>query len=185
MKKFLLFFSGMLMTLSLFSQRYITKNGYISFFSHTPVEDINAENNQVAGVLDLTTGEMIFQVLIKSFHFEKALMEEHFNKNYLESDKYPRAEFRGKINGPGKVDYSEKGSHNVTVQGDLTIRGVTKPVTANGTIQVTDEGIIADSKFNIAPEDYDITIPGVVREHIAKDVEITISMKYSPQTSSE
>lgn len=185
MKKFLLLISVMLMTIPSFSQKYITKNGYIGFFSHTPVEDIKAENNQAAGVIDISTGEMVSQVLIKSFHFQKALMEEHFNENYLESDKYPRAEFRGKINDTTKINLQEKGSHNVTVQGDLTIHGVTKPVTADGTIGVTDDGIVADSKFNIAPEDYNITIPGMVREHIAKNVEVTVSMKFSPSTASK
>jgi hypothetical protein len=184
MKKLLLLFSVMLVTLPSFSQRYITKNGYIGFFSHTPVEDIKAENNQVAGVLDASTGDMVFQVLMRSFHFAKALMEEHFNENYLESDKYPRAEFRGKINDPGQINLSEKGSHDVTVQGDLTIHGVTKPVTAPGTIQVTDDGLIADARFNIAPEDYNITIPNLVRENIAKTVEVTVSMKYAPTNSS-
>jgi hypothetical protein len=185
MKTYLLLLSIILSTLSSFSQRYVTKNGYIGFYSHTPVEDIKAENNQVAGALDVSTGEMVFQVLIRSFHFEKALMEEHFNENYLESDKYPRAEFKGKINEPEKINFSEKGSYDVKVRGDLTIHGVTKPVTIDGTIEVTGEGINADSKFNIAPEDYNITIPGVVREHIAKNVEVTVSMKYTPAATSK
>jgi hypothetical protein len=185
MKKLLLLFSVMIMTLPSYPQRYITKNGYIGFFSHTPVEDIKAENNQVAGALDISTGEMVFQVLMRSFHFEKALMEEHFNENYLESDRFPKAEFRGKINDAEKINPTEKGSHDVTVEGDLTIHGVTKPVTANGTIQVTDDGLIADSRFNIVPEDYNITIPNVVRENIAKNVEVTVSMKYTPAASSK
>ena len=74
------------------AQKYMTKNGYIGFFSHTAMEDIKGDNNQVAAILDISTGEMVFQALIKSFHFDRALMEEHFNENYMESDKYPKIE---------------------------------------------------------------------------------------------
>ena len=79
------------------AQKYMTKNGFIGFFSHTPMEDIKGDNNQVAAVLDITSGEMVFQALIKSFHFDQALMEEHFNENYIESDKFPKSSFKGKI----------------------------------------------------------------------------------------
>jgi len=78
-------------------QKYMTKNGFIGFYSHTPMEDIKADNNQVVGVLDISTGEMVFQALIKSFHFDRALMEEHFNENYMESEKFPKSLFKGKI----------------------------------------------------------------------------------------
>jgi hypothetical protein len=81
----------MLLALPSDAQKYMTRNGYIGFFSHTAMEDIKADNNQVASVLDITTGGIVFQVLIKSFHFEKALMEEHFNENYLESEKFPKS----------------------------------------------------------------------------------------------
>src|SRR4030042_6695880 len=89
------------------AQKYMTKNGYIGFFSHTPLEDIKADNNQVASVLDISTGEIVFQVLIKSFHFEKTLMEEHFNENYMESDKFPKSTFTGKIINLSSVDFSK------------------------------------------------------------------------------
>ncbi|MBA4322227.1 MAG: YceI family protein, partial [Odoribacter sp.] len=79
------------------AQKYMTKNGFIGFFGHTPMEDIKADNNQVSSILDISTGELVFQALIKSFHFERALMEEHFNENYLESDKFPKSGFKGKI----------------------------------------------------------------------------------------
>jgi len=158
----------------------MTKNGFIGFYSHTPMEDIKAENNQVAAVLDAGTGEMVFQVLIKSFHFEKALMEEHFNENYMESEKYPKSTFKGKITNLSSVDFSKNGTYDVTVEGDLTLRNVTNKVNARGTIEVITGGINANSKFNIAPEDYKIEIPGVVREKISKDLEVTVSMKYTP-----
>lgn len=162
------------------AQKYITRNGYIGFFSHTPIEDIKADNNQVASILDVSTGNIVFQVLIRSFRFEKTLMEEHFNENYLESEKFPRSTFEGKIINISDVDYSKNGIYNVTVEGDLTIHGVTKKVKADGTIEVSSEGITALSKFNLVPEEYDIKIPGVVRNNIAKTIEITVRMKYPP-----
>ena len=161
------------------AQKYITKNGFISFYSHTPLEDIKGDNNQVASVLDGSTGEIVYQVLIKSFHFSKSLMEEHFNENYMESEKYPKATFKGKITNLSSIDFKKPGVYEATVEGDLTIRDVTKKVTSNGTIEVLPEGLTTKAKFNISPEDYNIKIPKVVRDNIAKSVEVTIIMNYT------
>lgn len=165
------------------AQKYMTKNGYIGFFSHTPMEDIKADNNQVAAILDVSTGELVFQALIKSFHFERALMEEHFNENYMESEKFPKSVFKGKITNLSEVNFSKNGTYDVTVEGDLTIRDVTKKVSTKGTMEVVSGGINANSKFNIVPEDYKINIPGVVREKIAKDLEVTVNIKFTPLDS--
>ena len=162
------------------AQKYLTKNGYIGFYSHTPLEEIKADNNQVVSALDTSTGEMVFQALIKSFHFDRALMEEHFNENYMESDKIPKSVFKGKITNLSDVDFSKPGTYNVTVEGDLTIHDVTNKVSSKGTIEVVEGGINANSKFNVVPEDYKITIPGVVRDKIDKTLEVTVTMKYIP-----
>ena len=162
------------------SQKYMTKNGFIGFYSHTSMEDIKADNNQVAGVLDISTGEMVFQALIKSFHFDRALMEEHFNENYMESDKIPKSSFKGKITNLAAVSFSKNGTYEVIVEGDLTIHDVTNKISTKGTIEVVTGGINASSKFNIVPEDYKISIPGVVREKINKSLEVTVTMKYAP-----
>jgi hypothetical protein len=175
---FLLLCVSTLLTVN--AQKYMTKNGYIGFYSHTPMEDIKGDNNMVAGVLDISTGEMVFQALIKSFHFDRALMEEHFNENYMESDKFPKSSFKGKITNLSSVDFSKTGTYDVTVEGDLTIRDATKRITTKGTIEVVTGGINATSKFNISPEDYKINIPGVVREKINKNLEVTVTMKYAP-----
>ena len=144
------------------------------------MEDIKADNNQVASILDISTGEIVFQVLIKSFHFDRSLMEEHFNENYMDSEKFPRANFKGKITNPLEVNFKKPGNYEVNVEGDLTIKDVTKKVSVKGTVEVTSEGINASSKFDIVPENYNIEIPGVVREKIAKELEVTVTMKYSP-----
>lgn len=165
------------------AQKYMTKNGYVGFFSHTALEDIKADNNQVASVLDTSTGEMVLQVLIKSFHFERALMEEHFNENYMESDKFPKSVFKGKITNLSDINISKPGKYDVIVDGDLNIHDVTNKISVKGTLEVTTGGINATSKFNIVPEDYKVTIPGVVRDKIAKDLEVTVSLKYTPVES--
>jgi polyisoprenoid-binding protein YceI len=180
MKRLLLLFFLLIVISAANAQKFMTKNGYIGFYSHTAMEDIKADNNQVVGALDKTTGEMVFQALIKSFHFDRALMEEHFNENYLESDKYPKSVFKGKITNLSSVDFSKNGTYDVTVEGDLTIHDVTNKISTKGTIEVTVSGINATSKFKIVPEDYKINIPGVVREKIDKSLEVTVNMKFTP-----
>jgi hypothetical protein len=165
------------------AQKYMTKNGFIGFFSHTPMEDIKGDNNQVAAVLDITSGEMVFQALIKSFHFEQALMEEHFNENYMESDKFPKSSFKGRITNLSDVNFSKNGIYDVTIDGDLTIHDATNKISTKGKIEVQNGELIATSKFNISPEDYKINIPGVVRDKINKNMEVTVSMKYAALAS--
>ncbi|MBE0667344.1 MAG: YceI family protein [Bacteroidales bacterium] len=180
MKRTLILFLFAVCTLSLSAQKYITNNGYIGFFSHTAMEDIKGDNNQVAGILDTDTGEMVFQVLIKSFHFDRDLLKEHFNENYMDSEKYPKSSFKGKIANLSTVDFKKAGTYEVDVEGDLTIRDVTKKVTVKGTLDVIAGGLNANTKFKIVPEDFNISIPGVVRDKIAKDLEVTVVMKYLP-----
>lgn len=164
---------------SIQAQKYMTRNGYIGFFSHTPLEDIKADNNQVASILDAGTGEIAFQVLIRSFIFPKALMQEHFNENYMESDKFPRSVFSGKITDYQKIDFTKNGIREITVEGDLTIRDVTKRISVKGTLETGQGKIKASSKFNVSPEDFNIKIPAVVRNNIAKSIEVTVQMNYT------
>jgi polyisoprenoid-binding protein YceI len=180
MKRTVILFTISFLFLAANGQKFLTKNGYIGFFSHTPIEDIKGDNNQVASVLDISTGDLVFQVLVKSFHFEKALMEEHFNENYMESDKFPKSTFRGKITNLSTVDFNKPGKYDVTVEGDLNMHDVTNKVSVKGTVEVVQGGVNASSKFNIVPEDYKINIPGVVRDNIAKNLEVTVTMKYTP-----
>jgi polyisoprenoid-binding protein YceI len=180
MKRLILSVIILTLVASVNAQKFMTKNGFISFYGHTPMEDMKADNNQVASVLDISTGDLVFQVLIKSFHFDRALLEEHFNENYMESDKFPKATFKGKITNLQSVNFAKNGIYDVTVEGDLTIRDATNKINAKGTIEVVAGGLNANSKFLISPEDYKINIPGVVREKIAKNFEITVTIKYSP-----
>ena len=162
-------------SVGVFAQKYITRTGKVTFFSSTPLENIEAFNNDVSSIVDAKTGEVLFVVPIKSFKFEKALMQEHFNENYLESDKYPKAEFKGKIANLSAVNFSKDGQYNVTATGKMTIHGVTRDVTAPGTITVKGSNITAASKFRVRTSDYGIKIPGVVAGKIAQEIEVTVN----------
>lgn len=159
---------------------YITKKGIISFYSHTAIEDITAINNEAGSIINSGTGEVVITLAMKDFNFEKKLMQEHFNENYVESEKYPKATFKGFIVDNEKVDYSKKSVYPVTVEGDMTIHGVTNKVKASGTIEVTKGGVTARSKFNLNPEHYEIKIPSIVRENIAKEMEISAELNCEP-----
>lgn len=156
------------------AQKYYTKNGNISFFSKTSLENIKADNNQVLSVLNAQTGEVQFSVLIKSFHFEKALMEEHFNENYLESEKFPKATFKGSITDMGRVNFGTDGMYTVPVSGDMTMHGVTKKIITTATITIKAGKVSATSKFFVKLADYNISIPGIVKDNIAESVEVTV-----------
>lgn len=160
--------------------KYFTRNGHISFFSKTPVENITADNKQVASIMDTGTGEVVFSVLMKSFQFPKALMQEHFNESYIESDKYPKSTFKGKILNIQGVDFSKEGVYKVEVEGELTIHGVTKPVKSEGTLEVKENKVYAKSAFNVAAADYNIQIPKVVQDNIAKNIDIQVDLVYEP-----
>jgi polyisoprenoid-binding protein YceI len=167
-----------LLTTSIQAQKVFTKNGNISFFSKSPLENITAKNNQVMSVLNTQTGEMQFSVLIKSFQFEKSLMQEHFNENYMESDKYPKSTFKGSVADISKIDVSKDGNYNVVVSGDLTIHGVTKKVSTPGNFTVKNGTITGNAVFPVKLADYNISIPKLVKDNIAETIEITVNCTY-------
>ncbi|NBC83447.1 MAG: YceI family protein [Bacteroidetes bacterium] len=172
------------LTIAVFGQdqdKYYTKNGHIEFFSTTPVEDILATNDQVAALINTKTGEVSFVVLMRSFQFEKALMQEHFNEKFVESHKYPKSTFEGKILNWKPEELTKDKELKVEVQGDLTLHGVTRSITESGTIKLLPGNKIhATSEFIAKPEDYDIKIPSVVRDNIAKEIEVTVDVELEP-----
>lgn len=161
-------------------ERYFTKTGSISFFSKAPMEDIEAINNTVTAVIDAKSGAMQFAVQMKGFAFRKALMQQHFNENYVESDKYPRAEFKGVIANNARVNYSKDGVYNVMVKGDLTIHGITKEVQAPGIIKVAGSGLQGSSTFAIQLSDYSIAIPALVKDKVSNSIKITVDLILQP-----
>jgi polyisoprenoid-binding protein YceI len=177
MKKYILIVCCLLLvSFTSQAQRFITKTGQIKFYSDSPLEKIEAHDRQVNAALDATTGDFVFKVLIKSFEFEKALMQEHFNENYLESDKFPNATFLGKVINNKEINTSKDGVFEVMVEGKLTIHGTTRQVKTKGIFEIKGEKIGAKAKFSILLADYNIKIPGAVTNSISKSIEITVDM---------
>ena len=157
--------------------KYFTKEGHISFHSETQIETIEADNHKAVSIFDLN-GNIEFKVLIKAFSFEKALMQEHFNENYMESNTYPKALFKGQIVDGYPVDFSKDGTYEIMVEGEITIHGISKPIEVPGKITVQNGEISATSVFELTVADFDIKIPAVVRENIAKTVEVSLELEY-------
>jgi hypothetical protein len=160
--------------------KFFTRNGTINFYSDGSNEKIEAVNHKVSCVLDAATGNMEFAVLMQAFEFEKALMQEHFNENYVESEQFPKATFKGTITDNNTVKYSVDGIYKVNVTGKLTLHGVTNDVTTKGTITVKGGKVIANSEFKILLSDYKIEIPSLVKDKIAKDVRIVVDSQLDP-----
>ena len=163
------------------AQNFITKNGKISFFSKTSMENIDAVNNQAVSVLNSKNGDLAFSVLAHGFLFKKALMQEHFNEDYMESDKYPKATFKGNIADISKVIFSKDGTYNISVSGNLTIHGVTNKITVPGTISIKAGKVSASAVFKILVADYKISIPKMVESNISKSIEVKVDCNYEPK----
>jgi len=157
---------------------YMLSEGVISFFSDSPIEDISAENKSLRSILNLSNNEIAFIVPVRKFHFKKALMEEHFNEKYLESDTYPMATFKGTISGV--ADMSRDTVVPATASGTLRIHGVDRQVTCSGTVEMKKGTLTLHSSFRVALEDYHIPVPKLLTQNIADTVDVRIVSVYTP-----
>ncbi|MFN8208223.1 MAG: YceI family protein [Bacteroidales bacterium] len=181
MKTLLMLIALLGLTISAGAQeKYYSKTGHIRFYSHTPMEDIEGNNYQVGTILDVKTGDLMFTALVKAFEFKKALMQEHFNENYMESDKFPKASFQGKINNLAAIDLSKEGVYPAKVAGKLTIHGTTRDVTVDAKLEVKEGKVQAVSQFEVIPGDYAIEIPSLVKDNIAKSILVNVDIQYLP-----
>ena len=169
-----------LIAVSASSQKYFTKGGNVTFESDAPIERIEAFNDKALCVWDTETAAVQVSVLIKSFRFDKALMQEHFNENYLESEKYPKAIFKGTITNMDKIDVATDGNYTGMVEGELTMHGVTNPIATEANLIVSGSDIKCLSTFDIEVADYEIKIPNLVKDNIAKVVKVMIDMDLKP-----
>lgn len=158
-------------------ERFLTKNGAITFYSKAPMEDITADNNQVLSIIDVTSGKMAISILMKSFMFKKALMQEHFNENYVESDKYPKATFKGSILN---FDALNETKSKAKVKGVLTIHGVSKEIMIDANFTKTKESILVDGNFIVEVDAFNIKIPAVVAKNIAKKIKVSFNFNHKP-----
>jgi hypothetical protein len=151
------------------AQKFIGKNGEISFFSEAPLEDIKAINDKVRAVYDVDTKQLVFQLEIKDFIFPKALMQEHFNENYLESDLYPTSTFSGKV--------ISQSLGNAIVEGHLKIHGKRNKIKADGILKKENNTVNISAEFTVKLQDYDIEIPKIVMYKIAEEIEVQVNIE--------
>jgi polyisoprenoid-binding protein YceI len=165
-----------------FAQQFFTKNGKINFDATSPSspEKIVGINRTATCVIDIKTGAIQFAVLMKGFEFERALMEEHFNENYVESSKFPKSEFKGKLKDIENVNFSKDGTYNIKVKGDLTMHGETKEIETTGKLLIQGGKINASADFSVKLSDYKISIPGLVADKVAKVATISVNCSLEP-----
>lgn len=167
--------------INLSAQIYKSSQTEISFFSEAPMENIDAVNKDGKAILNTKTNELAFVVTIIGFKFKKPLMEEHFNENYMESDKYKTAHFKGQI--IGDVDYLKDGEYNVKAKGVLNIHGVDQEREISGVITVKNGTIELNSSFDVQLKDHKIKIPKMVIKNIAETVLVKIQASLLPKTN--
>ncbi len=181
MKKIISLAVGLVFVQQIFAQVWFTKTGAISFYSHTSVEDIKAANNEAVSFIDAAKGEFRFQVLIKGFMFPKASMQDHFNgDNYMASDKFPKAEFKGVIAKSSVVNFKKDGVYKVEVEGQMTMHGETAPIKVPGTISIKGGVPTVDAVFLVKRKDFGINVPSFSAAKIADAIEVTVKCQYEP-----
>ena len=173
----LLIFS-LLISVNSFGQLYATQNGETSFFSETPVENISASNKTVGAILNIATNEMAVSMKMAAFDFPNKLMQEHFNENYMESEKFPTGTFKGKI--LEAIDYTKNGNYDVTAKGQLTIHGVTQARDLKGKLTVENQKISLACSFDIKLTDYKIDVPKLVFTKIAEVISVKTKYVFTP-----
>jgi hypothetical protein len=176
--RFLLFTIALLSCQFLAAQLMKSDKSLVTFFSKSPLEDIDAKNNSIVAVMNTASKDVQIQIVIKGFVFKSALMQEHFNENYMESEKFPLSTFKGKINEV--VDYTKDGVTKVTANGKLEMHGVTKEVSLMGTITVKENAVIIDARFQVKLEDYNIKVPSLYVKNIAETIDVTFNSTLLP-----
>lgn len=166
-----------LLPFTLLGQKFTVEQSKVTFFSDAALEDIYAENSKTSSLYNLETREIVFSIPIKEFAFEKGLMKEHFNEKYLESEKFPKSVFQGRIE---HFDPAQPGIQNVIAKGNLTIHGVTKDIEVPGTVEKAGDKLVMKSKFVVKLEDYNVERPQLLWQKIAEEVEVVVDLQYKP-----
>ena len=175
--RILLFLSIIFFGFNTEPNKYIARQGQVSFFSYTTAENIEAKNNQVLSIIDFSKNEIAISMLMNAFVFKKSLMHEHFNDSYIESDLYPKATFKGKI-----IDFEPLNTSTQTkmIKGTLTIRDIAKEVEIKTLIKKDKESFVLSGEFEIVVEDFNINIPPIVAPNIAQIISTKFRFEYQP-----
>ncbi|KAA1247191.1 YceI family protein [Aquimarina sp. RZ0] len=158
-------------------KEFIERQGQVTFFSYTSVENIQATNNQVLSLFNPTTSEIAVSILMRAFVFKKSLMHEHFNESYIESDLYPKATFNGSI-----IDFDpdQKETQTRIIKGDFTLKDRTKPIEIKAKITRTDIGYTIEGSLDVLIDDYSINVPSLLSPNISKKIEVSFNFNYAP-----
>ncbi len=157
-------------------QKYFTKSGMVSFYSNSPMEKIEGITKSANCILDVTSGALEMAVLVKSLNFQKALMQEHFNENYMESNKFPKATFKGELTNIADIKLNTAGTYTAKVKGNIMIHGVSKPIEIPVTFKSDGTKTSATTDFDLTVADFNISIPSLVKDNIAKIVKVSIKV---------
>lgn len=178
MKKAIFISLGFVLSLAASAQKLKTRNATVSFFSAAPIENIDATNKQVSSILNLENGQFAFLVPIKGFEFEKALMQEHFNENYLESDKFPTAKFSGLIANYAKINLDENVKHTLNLKGTMIIHGESKEIDQEVMIIIENGKLRLKANFNVMASDFGVEIPTAKSDNISNSLAIKVDASY-------
>lgn len=159
------------------AQKKTTTSATIAFDATTEKDDnAKAENKTAIAAIDTKTGTVAFEAIVKSFNFTNEMMQEHFNgPKWLDSDKFPKSTFKGKVTNISEVNFEKDGSYKANVEGDLTIHGITKPVKTTATVNVKDKALNTSANFSIKLADYGITSAG---GKLAEETKISVSADF-------
>lgn len=182
--KTLLSVLAVIFTISLYGQtngKLVSSKSHVKFFSHTSIEDIEANNYASVGTINTETGDVVFSIPMQSFEFERSMMQKHFNtKNFMDTKTYPKSKLKAKITNLTDIDFTKDGSYPATVEGELTIKGVTNPIKVDGIIEIKDGIVNVNSEFNLTLADYSITFSkGKPSTNVAKEVKVTILAEFA------
>lgn len=161
-------------------EKHMTRSGKIEIFSETPMFTIEATNHKVGSIINTKTGDVVASTLVRSFKFREALVEEHFNENYMESAKYPKATFKGRISNNSDVNYDKDGIYNIFIEGKLSIHGTTNPIKEKGTITIKDGKISAKTDFMVSLKGYGIKVEKAYTDAIKDEIELKVTLDFTP-----
>ncbi|MEK0439611.1 MAG: hypothetical protein RLZZ504_527 [Bacteroidota bacterium] len=174
MKKYLFLVAIALVPMLSFAQVYKTSAGKISFVSKTSIEEFSANNSQVEAAIAPVKNQMQFRVPVNGFVFKSALMQKHFQENYMETSRFQYSDFKGQIKNIAAVNFNQNGEYPVEAVGKLTMHGVTKDITVPGKIVVTDGAVALKANFRIKCSDYQIKIPAASAASVSDDIAIAV-----------
>lgn len=173
--RFRLLTLSILLSYPLLAQQFKSVEGHVTFFSDAAIEDIAATNEKATSIFNLSTGEIAFLITITDFQFEKSLMREHFNEKYMESNKFPKATFKGKVMG---FDQNVAGVQQVSAKGTISIHGRSKEIDVKGSMEKQGSLLLLKSTFMVELEDFEIKIPKLLWQNIAERVEVKVDFTY-------